>query len=67
LAEKLGKDGNMLASVREQVAKKMFEQLRIGEQEEWALQAKEEHQEAMKEWKEQTTRPPSTNLADRQR
>jgi hypothetical protein len=49
----------MLASVREQVAKKMFEQLSTEEQEEWASQAKEEHQEEMKEWKEQTTRPPS--------
>jgi hypothetical protein len=49
------------------VAKKMFEQLSIEEQEAWASQAKEEHQEAMKEWKEQTTRPPSTSLADRQR
>jgi len=66
-AEKLGKDGNMLASVREQVAKKMFEQLSTEEQEEWASQAKEEHQEAMKEWKEQIKRPPSTSLADRQR
>jgi hypothetical protein len=56
-----------LASVREQVAKKMFQQLSTDEQDEFALQAKEEHQEAMKEWKEQTTKPPSTNLADRQR
>jgi len=56
-----------LASVREQVAKKMFRQLSTEEQNEFALQAKEEHQAAIKEWKEQTTRSPSTNLADRQR
>ena len=66
-AEKLGKDGNMLASVREHVAKKMFEQLSAEEQKDWASQAKEEHQQAMKDWKEQTNRPPSTSLADRQR
>lgn len=42
-AEKLGKDGNVLASVHEQVAKKMFQQLSIEEQNEFASQAKEEH------------------------
>lgn len=68
-AEKLGKDGNMLASVREQVAKKMFKQLSTEEQNEWSSQAKEEHQEAIKEWTEQTTIPLSTtrSLADRQK
>ncbi len=59
----------MLASVCEQVAKKMFKQLSKEEQNEWSSQAKEEHQGAMKEWTEQTTRPLSTtrSLVDRQK
>lgn len=58
---------SMSASVREQVAKKMFEKLSAEEQNEWVMQAKEEHQEAVKEWKDEKTKSPSTSPADRQR
>jgi hypothetical protein len=66
-AAKLGKDRSMLASVREQVAKKMFERLSAKEQNQWASQAKKEHEDAMKVWKEQALGLPSMGPAEYQR
>jgi len=56
-----------LASVREQVAKRMFEALSDEEQDEWAEMAKQEHEEDMEKWTKATSGDVSANPADRQR
>jgi len=45
----------------------MFERLDKDEKEQWEAQAKEEHHELLTKWEDDTTKPPSTDPADRQR
>jgi hypothetical protein len=60
-------DRKRLAPVREKVAKEMFEKLSSGDKDKWTKQAKDDHEAEIEEWKQETTSPPSTCPADRQR
>lgn len=60
-------DRKRLAPVREKVAKEMFERLSLGERDKLSMHAKEDHAAEIKKWKQETTTPPSTSPADRQR
>jgi hypothetical protein len=62
-------DKKKLAPVREKVAKEMFEKLSLEDKDKWTKRAKEDHEADIKEWKfkQETTSPPSTSPADRQR
>lgn len=60
-------DKKKLAPVREKVAKEMFERLSRVDKDDWAKQAKEQHEAEIKVWKEEATSPPSECPADRQR
>ena len=56
-----------MAKLRDQTAREMFANLSAEEKKEWAEQAKEEHEEALKFWKCETEGNPSTTPEDRQR
>ena len=55
------------AKLRDKVAHEMFDKLPKEEQDQWAEQAKEEHEAAVEAWKKETQGAPSTEPADRQR
>jgi len=56
-----------LAKHRDQAAREMFAKLSAEEKEQWAEQAKEEHEEALKAWKQDTEGEVSMAPEDRQR
>jgi hypothetical protein len=67
-AERLNKNQKSdVASIRERVAKRLFEALSAEERDEWTSMAKEEHTEAMQKWIKELDQSPSTHPADRQR
>ena len=55
------------AAIRDKVARDMFERLPEEEKGQWIEQAKEEYDNAMLRWKEDTEGNPSTEPEDRQR
>ena len=55
-----------LAKLRDSIARKMFDALPGEEQKQWGEQAKEEHGNALEQWKQATTGEPSKEPADRQ-
>jgi len=55
------------ANLRAQIAKEWFEKLDDETKADWADLAKEEHNEAMAQFKHATTSPPSTEPTDRQK
>jgi hypothetical protein len=55
------------AAVRDKVAREMYDLLPQEEKSQWIEQAKEEHEEAMAKWKEDSEGSPSTTPEDRQR
>lgn len=55
------------AAIRDRVARDMFERLPEEEKGQWIEQAKEEYDNAMLRWKEDTEGNPSTEPEDRQR
>ena len=61
-----GTPRSQLAKTRDSIARKMFEALSVEEQKRWGELAKEEHEAALKIWKEATTGKPSKEPADRQ-
>jgi len=54
-------------TLRECVAKEMFHQLSDDERREWGVQAKEEHEVTMENWKNETQADPSEEPAARQK
>ncbi|KAJ3489902.1 hypothetical protein NLJ89_g11484 [Agrocybe chaxingu] len=62
-----GTSRKQLAALREKVAKEMLAIIPQEEKDEWAAQAKEEHDAAVEQWKNSLTAPLSTAPADRQR
>lgn len=56
-----------MAKLRDQTAREMFAKFSEEERAQWAEQAKEDHEEAMKGWKRETEGDPSTTPEDRQR
>ena len=58
---------NELLKLRDKVAREMFENLPIEERDQWAKQAKEEHEAAVEAWKNDTQVTPSSEPADQQR
>jgi len=56
-----------MAKHRDQTAREMFANLSVEEREQWAQQAKEEHEEALEVWKRETSGELSTTPEDRQR
>lgn len=56
-----------MAKHRDQVAREMFLKLSVEEREQWAEQAKEEHEEVLRTWKHETEGKLSTAPEDRQR
>lgn len=58
---------NEQVKVRDKVARGMFENLPIEERDQWAKQAKEEHEAAIEAWKNETQVTPSSEPADQQR
>jgi len=56
-----------LAKFHDQTAREMFANLSEEERQQWAEQAKEEHEEALKTWKLETEGDSSTAPEDRQR
>jgi hypothetical protein len=56
-----------MAKHRDQTAREMFAALSVQEREQWAQQAKEEHEEALEAWKGETEGDISTTPEDRQR
>ncbi|PPQ80261.1 hypothetical protein CVT24_006601 [Panaeolus cyanescens] len=56
-----------LASLREKVAKEMYAQLTGDEKEDWTRLAKEEHDEALRQFEEMVNKPPSQLPEDRQK
>ena len=65
--QKDGVSRSQMAKLRDQTAREMFANLSAEEKKEWAEQAKEEHEEALKFWKCETEGNPSTTPEDRQR
>jgi hypothetical protein len=65
--KELGASRNKLVSLREKVAREFFEKLSQEEKTSWASRAKEEHRMVTEKWKRESTAPPSTDPADRQR
>jgi len=55
------------AKLRAKIAKEWFKKLDDSEQADWAELAKQEHEEAMAQFKHATTAPPSTDPVDRQK
>jgi len=66
-AQELGDSRKNFVSLREKVAKELFESLSQEEKTSWANRAKDEHHKATEKWKRESTASPSTNPADRQR
>lgn len=56
-----------MAKHRDQAAREMFAKLSVEERKSWEEQAKEEHEEALKAWKQETDGKLSTTPEDRQR
>lgn len=56
-----------LAATRDRVARDMFAKISKEEQQQWADQAKEEHEEAVARWKQDNEGDCSTTPEDRQR
>ena len=56
-----------MAKYCDQVVREMFSKLSVEEREQWAEQAKEEHEEALRTWKHETEGELSTVPEDRQR
>lgn len=56
-----------MAKYCDQVAREMFSKLSVEEREQWAEQAKEEHEEALRTWKHETEGELSMAPEDRQR
>ena len=61
-----GTPRSQLATLRDSIARKMFEALPVEEQKQWEEQAKEEHEAILEVWKDITTGEPSREPADRQ-
>jgi len=62
-----GTDPKVLAPLREATIKELFSAIPKEEQTDWVRWAKEEHEEALAQWKEEVSSPPSTQPKDRQR
>ena len=56
-----------MAKHRNQMAKEMFARLSVEEKQQWAEQAKDDHEEALEAWKAETSGDLSTTPEDRQR
>lgn len=62
-----GRSRKTLAALRERVARELFGNLSQAEKNEWAEEAKQQHEAASSEWKKEISAPPSTRPADRER
>jgi hypothetical protein len=61
-----GTHRSQLAKLRDAIARKMFERLPAESQKYWGDRAKEEHEAALKRWKDDTTGKPSKDPVARQ-
>jgi len=67
ITEKENNPRSKHAAIRDKVAWEMYDLLPQEEKSQWIEQAKEEHEEAMAKWKEDSEGSPSTTPEDRQR
>lgn len=58
---------NQLTTFRDKVARDLFAALNKVDRDQWADQAKEEHETALQQWKKDIEAPPSQEPAERQR